>query len=189
MTGRDLTTEIKRRPLKPRLLKAVKDFAEGKIRSKAALAAMYKISPRTIARTFARPDVQELIISKAREHLAAGTARASARMVELIDSQSEASSIDAAKYVLGTSNIRPPAASPVVINNNVAVGYDIDLESERIQPDAQSPTVTIDHEPTPAQPRPATVPDAPRPPMSGMRYCGRADNGAQMFAHVGDERK
>jgi hypothetical protein len=184
-------TEIKRRPLKPKLLKAVKDFAEGKIKSKAALAAFYKLSPRTISRTFAREDVQQLIMRQARENVTMAAPRASARLTELIDGQSEAVSLDAVKFALGVSSIRPPSPSPVVINNNVEVGYDFDLDSQREPYDPNhhggSQPKTIEHEPAPAQP-PAPAPDAPQPPMSGMRYRGTADDGTAVFAHVGDEK-
>ena len=98
MTGRAITTtEPKQRPLKPKLMRAVKAWADGKIRSKQALSLLFKIPPRSLSRAFAREDVQQLILSKARKNMVTSTARASARVGELLDGESESVSLDAAK--------------------------------------------------------------------------------------------
>lgn len=48
-------------------------------------------------------------------------------MLALIDAQSEHVSLDASKHVLGIAGISPPERAGVVINNNVAPGYVINL--------------------------------------------------------------
>jgi hypothetical protein len=87
------------------------------------------------------------IDQRARQTIAAGTMRASARLLSLIDASSEHVSLDATKHVLAIGNIRPPeSGSQVNVNVGVSVGYVIDLRSDA----DQQPTRTIEHEDAPA---------------------------------------
>jgi hypothetical protein len=64
---------------------------------------------------------------RARQTIAVASARASERIVELVDASSEHVSLDAAKHVLAIGNIRPPDQGQVSVNVGVSVGYVIDL--------------------------------------------------------------
>jgi hypothetical protein len=64
---------------------------------------------------------------RARETIAAGTMRASARLVELLDAASEHVSLDASKHMLGIAGIKPQQDAQVSVNIDIKAGYVIDL--------------------------------------------------------------
>jgi hypothetical protein len=66
----------------------------------------------------------------ARETIAAGTMRASARLVELLDASSEHVSLDASKHMLAIAGIKPTADAQVSVNIDIKAGYVIDLTDE-----------------------------------------------------------
>lgn len=76
----------------------------------------------------AKPKIQVFIARETRRTIAAGTMRASARLIELIDASSEHVSLDAAKHTLAIEGIRPPdQGHSVNVGVNVDVGYVVKL--------------------------------------------------------------
>ncbi len=64
---------------------------------------------------------------RARETIAAGMMRASARLNQLVDAESEHVSFDATKHVLALAGIKPAADAQVSVNIDIKAGYVIDL--------------------------------------------------------------
>lgn len=88
-----------------------------------------------------KPEIGAFIARKSRENIQLGVLRASNRMVELIDAQSEHVSADVSKHVLAIEGIRPPDQSQVNVNVGVSVGYVIDLTGQK-----PGPTITVSHD-------------------------------------------
>lgn len=74
-----------------------------------------------------KPEIQVFIARKMRETIAIGGLRASARLVELIDSGSEHVSADMSKHTLAIAGIKPRADAQVSVNIDIKAGYVIDL--------------------------------------------------------------
>jgi hypothetical protein len=135
----------------PRISARIRRVAElvitGECSTVKAAAERVGIHPDYAYRELKKPQVQVFIDQRARQTIAAGTMRASARLLSLIDASSEHVSLDATKHVLAIGNIRPPeSGSQVNVNVGVSVGYVIDLRSDA----DQQPTRTIEHEDAPA---------------------------------------
>ena len=93
--------------------------------------------PDHVSRELAKPRIQAFIASESRRTIARGQMRASARLIELVDASSEHVSLDASKHVLAIEGIRPPESGVNVnINNNISVGYVIDLSGQASNPSA-----------------------------------------------------
>lgn len=76
-----------------------------------------------------RAEIQAFIARKAAQNIARGTLRASSRLVELIDAESEHVSAKVAERILedqGVLKVQSGGIS-VNINNNIAAGYVVDL--------------------------------------------------------------
>jgi len=73
-------------------------------------------------------------IDKMRENIAIGGLRASARLVELIDSESDHVSADVSKHTLAIAGIKPRADAQVSVNIDIKAGYVIDLTDEPKRP-------------------------------------------------------
>lgn len=129
----------------PRIPARVRDacalLASGECKTVKAAAERVKLSRTHLSRMLGRTHVQVFIERESRRTIALGQLRASSRVIELLDAQSEHVSLDASKHVLAIGNIRPPeSGSHVSVNVGVSVGYVIDLTSQ--QPGAR----TIEHE-------------------------------------------
>lgn len=136
---------IAQKPAKPARISArIRRVAElvitGECATVKAACERVGIHPDYAYRELKKPQVQVFCEQRARQTIAAGTMRASARLIGLIDASSEHVSLDASKHVLGIANIRPPDSSQVNVNVGVSVGYVIDLAPQ--QPGAR----TIEHE-------------------------------------------
>ena len=180
MTGRALTTDTPRK-FKAWHINALELWCGGRVESKAALAQRCKRSLRSISRLFAREDAQAYVIARTRQGLAMDTAMAAQRVREIAkQEQALGPSLDASRYILGTANIRPPAATPVV---QIAMGFDVDLgdDDEPARVIAPARQQVIDHEP--ALSLPAAGPELPLAPMSGMVRVGTANDGSPLFSY------
>jgi hypothetical protein len=77
-----------------------------------------------------KPEIQVFIARKMRETIAIGGLRASTRLVELIDSESEHVSADVSKHTLAIAGIKPRQDAQVSVNIDIKAGYVIDLTEE-----------------------------------------------------------
>jgi hypothetical protein len=74
-----------------------------------------------------KPAVRVFIERTARETIANGLMRASAKAVELIDASSEHVAADMTKHVLAIGGIKPANSPQVSVNIDIKAGYVIDL--------------------------------------------------------------
>lgn len=88
------------------------------------------------------PRVEAFIAQESRKTIAAGQMRASARLVELLDAQSEHVSLDAAKHTLGIAGIRPTEDAKIVNNISLA-GYMVDLTAVQVVEEHTPTTVDV----------------------------------------------
>jgi hypothetical protein len=93
-------------------------------------AKLSGISEFHLSRELKKPAIQAFIARKSRENIQLGVLRASARINELVDANSEHVSLDASKHVLAIEGIRPPDQAQANVNVNVSVGYVIDLSGQ-----------------------------------------------------------
>lgn len=136
--------KVKRVPRKVR--HAIRLMLTGEVTQIKAAAERVGLSREHLSKTIGMPHVQVFIDQETRKTISAGTLRAGARLIELLDAGSEHVSFEATKHTLGIANIRPPEnGSQVNVNVGVSVGYVIDLT-----PGATSaPARTIEHESEP----------------------------------------
>jgi len=85
------------------------------------------------------------IARNARQNIQLGVLRASNRVLELIDAESEHVGLDASKHVLAIEGIKPRADAQVSVNIDIKAGYVIDLTDEARRP-VQHIGTTIEHE-------------------------------------------
>lgn len=116
--------------LSPRLKQACDLLASGECRTIKAAAERVGLSREHLGRMLDRPHVQAFLTRDARKTIAMGIARASRRMVELVDASSEHVSLDAAKHVLAIEGIKPASDRQVAVNVGLSVGYVIDLSDK-----------------------------------------------------------
>lgn len=144
--GNDLATAdtasepVKERRIPKRIAEAVRLLVTGECATQKAAAERVGITPGHLCETLKKPHVQMFVARRARETLAAGVMRASARLNALVDAGSEHVSFDATKHVLALAGIKPSADAQVSVNIDIKAGYVIDLS------DSPKPVQVIDHE-------------------------------------------
>lgn len=122
---------------------AVRLMLTGEVTQVKAAAERVGLSREHLSKSLAMPHVQVFIDHETRKTISAGKLRAGARLLELMDSQSEHVSLDATKHTLAIEGIRPPEnGSHVNVNVGVSVGYVVKLR--HIDEGAR----TIEHETT-----------------------------------------
>jgi hypothetical protein len=122
---------VKERPISKRLRKVIDLLVSGECKTQKAACVRVNMHPDHVCRELKKPQVQAFIARRTRETISAGTMRASARLIELVDASSEHVSLDASKHVLAIEGIRPPDQSQVNVNVGVSVGYVIDLSGSQ----------------------------------------------------------
>ena len=124
-----------------RLAEVVRLLLTGECRTQKAAAERVGMNETYLSEALKKPHVRMFIERRTRETIANGTMRASARLVELIDSESEHVSADVSKHMLAIAGIKPAAEPTTNVNINIRAGYVIDLSDK--------PPRTIDVTPTP----------------------------------------
>lgn len=89
-------------------------------------AKLHGMSETWLSTALRKPEIQVFIARKMRETVAIGGLRASARLVELIDSASDHVSADVSKHALAIAGIKPAHDAQVSVNIDVRAGYWID---------------------------------------------------------------
>jgi len=83
-----------------------------------------------LSRQMREPHVQVFIARCARQTMQIGVLRASKRVLELVDADSEHVSLDASKHVLAIEGIKPTQDAQVSVNIDIKAGYVIDLSGD-----------------------------------------------------------
>jgi hypothetical protein len=128
--------KIKRIP--KRIAEVVHLLVTGECKTIKAAAERTNMHPNYVSGALKKPEIRVFIERAARETIANGTMRASARLVELLDAGSEHVSLDASKHMLAIAGIKPTADAQVSVNIDIKAGYVIDLT------DAPKPGPMID---------------------------------------------
>ena len=124
-------TKIKPKPSKEwrpsrKIREAIALLCSGACKNQKAAAERVGIHPGHLSRELGRDETRVYYTREARKSIAAGTMRASARLLELIDSDSQHVSFDATKHLLAIENIRPPDQGATLnINTTTFVGATI----------------------------------------------------------------
>lgn len=133
---------VKERPISKRLRKVIDLLVSGECKTQKAACVRVNMHPDHVCRELKKPQVQAFIARRTRETISAGTMRASARLVELLDAASEHVSLDASKHVLAIEGIRPPDQGQVSVNVGVSVGYVVDWSGGA----PQQPVIDVTHD-------------------------------------------
>jgi hypothetical protein len=138
---------VKELRISKRIRQVVDLLVSGECKTQKAAAARLDLHPDYVCRELKKPQVQVFIARSARNSIANGIMRASSRLNELLDAESEHVSLDASKHVLAIAGIKPTADAQVSVNIDIKAGYVIDL-SEGAKPvvDARLTQRVIDHE-------------------------------------------
>lgn len=122
--------ELKPARIAPRIRQVVALLVSGECKTQKAASERVGLHPDYVCRELKKPQVRVFIERAARETIANGTMRASARLVELLDAGSEHVSLDASKHMLAIAGIKPTADAQVSVNIDIKAGYVIDLTDE-----------------------------------------------------------
>lgn len=124
----------------PRIRQVVALLVSGECKTQKAAAERVGLHPDYVCRELKKPQVRVFIERAARETIANGTMRASARLVELLDAGSEHVSLDASKHMLAIAGIKPSMDAQVSVNVDIKAGFVIDLS------EPGRPMRTVEHE-------------------------------------------
>ncbi|MCV0387406.1 MAG: hypothetical protein K5821_13435 [Nitrobacter sp.] len=93
---------------------------------------MASVTPEWLSKMLKRPEVRRLVDEIVHQSLSSGKVRATARLIELLESSSQKVSLEASKHVLAIGGVAPPREGPTLNFNGS--GYTIDLRSNPDQP-------------------------------------------------------
>jgi hypothetical protein len=128
------TTELTKtgeRRISKRLAEVVRLLLTGECKTQKAAAERVGMSAVYLTEAFKKPHVQVFIARRVRQTIASGTMRASARLIELMDSESDHVSLDAVKLDLALNGHQPPSGPAANVNISVMqAGYVIDIRSD-----------------------------------------------------------
>lgn len=123
---------VKPKRIPRRIAEVVNLLVSGECTTQKAACERTGMHPSYVSSALKKPEIRVFIERRARETIAAGTMRASARLNQLIDAGSEHVSLDATKHVLAIAGIKPSADAAVAVNVHVQAGFVIDLSEPRI---------------------------------------------------------
>ena len=114
----------------PKIGQIVDWLVTGACKNQQAACDRAKLDPSYVSRELRKVHVRVFMERRARETIANGTMRASARVIELLDAESDHVSADMAKHVLAIAGIKPTADAQVSVNIDIKAGYVIDLTDQ-----------------------------------------------------------
>jgi hypothetical protein len=121
---------VKEPRISRRIQQGVAVLLSGECTTLKAAAQRVGLSYWHFVRELKKPHIRVFAEHEARKNLTAGTLRASARLIELLDAGSEHVSFDASKHVLALAGIKPAADAQVAVNIDIKAGYVIDLRDD-----------------------------------------------------------
>ena len=135
---------VKERRISKRVRQAIELIGRKGVTQREA-AKQVGLHESHLCRVLKEPQIQVFIARNARQNIQLGVLRASNRVLELIDAESEHVGLDASKHVLAIEGIKPRADAQVSVNIDIKAGYVIDLTDEARRP-VQHIGTTIEHE-------------------------------------------
>ena len=125
------TTNDKPKRIPRRIGEVVELLLSGACKTQKAACERTGMNQQYVSVALRKPEIRVFIARRVREHLSAGTLRASAKLLELIDSGSQRVAFEASKHVLALDGIRAVEGPSVSVNIDVKAGYVIDLRSNQ----------------------------------------------------------
>jgi hypothetical protein len=120
-----------------RVQQAIALLISGKCKTQKAVCERIGLSESYLSRTLKKDKIRVFLERERSKTIAMGSLRASYRAVELIDSQSEAVSCDATKYVLALNGITPAKHGTAPAITNFDVGYIVNLAPSALKTEGQ----------------------------------------------------
>lgn len=117
----------KRVRIPPKVRHACELLAKGNVKTVSAAAERVKLSREHLSRTLQLPHIQAFIAHESRRTIATATMRASNRLVELIDAQSEHVAAKVSERILTSEGILKSDQASIAVNVDVRAGFVIDL--------------------------------------------------------------
>ena len=121
----------KKQRISKRLADAIELLATGECKTQKIAAERVGLNVQYLCQALAKPHVRVFIEQRARQTIAAGAMRASARLIQLVDATSEHVSADVSKHVLACAGIKPSSDAQVSVNVDIKAGFVIDLTEVR----------------------------------------------------------
>ena len=140
----DLIKTEKKQRISGKVVKAIRLLVSGECRTQKAASERVGMNEGYLCTQLQKSNVRVFIAQCARENIRNGSLRASAKLIELIDADSEHVSADVAKHVLAIEGIKPANSPQVSVNIELKAGYVIDLSDK--PKDVSNTALTVDHE-------------------------------------------
>lgn len=121
---------VKDKPISKKIRAVVNLLVSGECKTIKAASERTGLAFDYVRQALKEPSVRVFIERAMRETIAAGTMRASSRLVELVDASSEHVSLDATKHMLSIAGIKPTPDAQVSVNIELKAGYVIDLRDD-----------------------------------------------------------
>src|SRR6476660_3801093 len=109
-------TEAKPKRIPPKISQIVDWLVTGACKNQQAACVRANLDPSYVSRELRKVHVRVFIERRARETLAGGMMRASARLLELMESASDHVSLDAVKHELGLNGIKPANDAGMIVS-------------------------------------------------------------------------
>lgn len=113
--------------ISPKLAQAIDLLLTGACKYQKDAAARVGLDVSYLSRALAKGHVRVFYERRARETIAQGTIRGTARLIALMDASSEHVSLDAVKHTLSIAGIAPPDRSQPLVNIAISPGYVVKL--------------------------------------------------------------
>ena len=126
-------SEAKPKRIPPKISQIVDWLVTGACKNQQAACERANLDPSYVSRELRKVHVRVFIDRKVRDSIANGTMRAGARLLELLDSDSDHVSLDAVKHQLALNGIKPANDAQLSVSLDVRAGFIIDL-AEPAQP-------------------------------------------------------
>jgi hypothetical protein len=125
------TKKLRKRRISPKIVQAIELLAKGECRTQKQAAERVGVSEEWLSTMLGRDETRVLLEQTVRKSLRTGTVRASARLIELLDSNSSRTALEASKHVLAISGHAPPrdGATVNIHGGEGAAGFIIQLVS------------------------------------------------------------
>jgi hypothetical protein len=120
-------TEAKSKRIPPKISQIVDWLVTGACKNQQAACERANLDPSYVSRELRKVHVRVFIDRKVRDSIANGTMRAGARLLELLDSDSDHVSLDAVKHQLARNGIKPANDAQLSVSLDVRAGIVIDL--------------------------------------------------------------
>lgn len=120
--------------LPPKISKALRLLLTGECKTQKAAAERVGMNASYLCDQLSKPKVQAFVARETRRTIAQGAIRASVRLVELVDAESEHVSAAVAQRILTDQGILKSDQGGTTVNVAVSAGYVVDLREPNTKP-------------------------------------------------------